>query len=659
MKKLKMHSPDLTQENIAKIRDLFPGCVTEARDQATGMLRLVVDFDQLRQELCSDKVEGPQERYCLNWPGKRDGLLAANISISKTLRPCREDSLNFEFTKNLFIEGDNLEALKLIQETYLGKIKLIYIDPPYNKDGDLIYRDRFATDQRTQEIASGERSTEGAKLVANPEGSGRFHSNWLNMILPRLKLAKNLLTRDGAIFVSCDKGEHPRLRLIMDEIFGQSNFVADLVWAAGRKNDSKLVSISHEYIICYARDVEFLREKKIKWRQRKKGIDDIYKQYDRLTKKHDNDYLAISEGLKSWFDELPNNNPAKAHKHYNCIDHRGIYFPDNISWPGGGGPKYEVLHPKTKKPVKIPSRGWITRDSMKMQEWIEDDRVHFGTNEEAVPCIKSYLKDREFMAPYSVFYQDGRAASKRLRSLMGSNLFEFPKDEFVLQEIVEMLTEKNDIVIDFFAGSSTTAHSVMLQNAVDGANRKFIMVQLDESTSENSIAYKAGFNSISEISRERIRRAGTKILDGEYHPDWNKDVGFRLLKIDSSNMKEVFYRPDDLKQEDLLDSAENLRADRSAEDLLFQVLVDWGVDLTLPIRNATLHGKTVYFVDENALVACFDKDVNEGLLRELASLDPPPLRVVFRDNGFNSDAARINAEQIFRQLSPSTEVRAI
>lgn len=659
MKKLKMHSPDLTQENIARIRELFPGCVTEAQDQVTGNLRLAVDFDQLRQELSSNIVEGAQERYCLNWPGKRNGLLAANTSISKTLRPCREESLNFESTKNLFIEGDNLEALKLIQETYLGKIKLIYIDPPYNKDGDLIYRDSFATDQLTQEIASGERSTEGAQLVANPEGNGRFHSNWLNMILPRLKLAKNLLTRDGAIFVSCDKGEHPRLRLIMDEIFGQSNFVADLVWAAGRKNDSKLVSVSHEYIVCYARDVEFLRENNIKWRQRKKGIDDIYKQYARLAKKYSNDYLAISESLKTWFDKLPDNNPAKAHKHYNCIDQRGIYFAADISWPGGGGPTYQVLHPETKKPVKVPSRGWMTSDPNKMQEWIDDDRVHFGNDEQTVPCIKSYLKDKEFMAPYSVFYQDGRAASKRLRSLMGGNLFDFPKDEFVLQEIVEMLTEENDIVIDFFAGSSTTAHSVMLQNAVDGASRKFFMVQLDESTSKNSIAFKAGFNQISEISRERIRRAGTKILDGGHHPDWNKDVGFRVLKIDSSNMKEVFYHPDDLNQEDLLDAAENLRADRSAEDLLFQVLVDWGVDLTLPIRNATLHGKTIFFVDENALVACFDKDVSEDLVRELANQDPPLLRVVFRDNSFDSDAARINVEQIFRQVSPSTEVRAI
>jgi len=288
MEKLKMHSPDLTQKNIAKIRELFPDCVTEAKDE-NGKLRYAVDFDQLRQELSDHIVEGPQERYHLNWPGKREALLAANAPIAKTLRPCREESVNFDATRNLFIEGDNLEALKLLQETYLGEVKMIYIDPPYNTGKDFIYRDSFASDQATQEIAAGERTEEGARLVANPEGNGRFHSNWLTMIAPRLRLAKNLLARDGAIFVSCDEGEQPRLRLIMDEIFGQSNFVADMVWAAGRKNDSRLISVSHEYIVCYARDSEYLREKQVTWRQRKKGLDEIYAQYDHLKRQHSAD----------------------------------------------------------------------------------------------------------------------------------------------------------------------------------------------------------------------------------------------------------------------------------------------------------------------------------------------------------------------------------
>lgn len=657
MDKLKMHSPDLSQDNIAKIRDLFPGCVTEARDEVMGTVRLAVDFDQLRQELSGHVVDGPQERYRLDWPGKREALAVANAPINKALRPVPGDSLQFDETKNLFIEGDNLEALKLVQDTYLGQIKLIYVDPPYNTGKDFIYRDSFASDQVTQEIASGERSEEGARLVANPEGNGRFHSNWLTMITPRLRLAKNLLTRDGAIFVSCDEGEQPRLRLIMDEIFGQSNFVADMVWAAGRKNDSRLISVSHEYIVCYARDSEYLREKQVTWRQRKKGLEDIYGQYERLKRQHGIDYKSMTEGMKEWYRSLADGHPSKAHKHYAHVDVRGIYFPDNISWPGGGGPKYEVLHPTTKKPVKVPSRGWMTSDPKRMQEWIDDDRVHFGDDENSVPCIKSYLKDKELQTPYSVFYQDGRAASKRLRALMGGDLFDFPKDELVLQEVIEMMTDGDDIILDFFAGSSTTAHSVMLQNAKDGGNRKFIMVQLDEAADEKSEAFKAGFKTIPEVSRERIRRAGKQVLESECHPDWNRDIGFRVLKVDTSNMKDVYYRPDELKQSDLLDMVDNVKEDRTSEDLLFQVLVDWGVDLTLPIRRETVHGKTVFFVDDNALAACFDRGVTEELVRELAKHEP--LRVVFRDNGFVSDAVKINVEQIFRQLSPSTDVKAI
>ncbi len=662
MEKLKMHSPDLSQENIAKIRDLFPGCVTEARDEATGQLHLAIDFDQLRRELGDHIVEGPQERYRLDWPGKREALALANTPINKALRPIPAESLQFDTTKNLFIEGDNLEALKLIQDTYLGQIKLIYADPPYNTGKDFIYRDSFVSDQVTQEIVSGERSEEGARLVANPEGNGRFHSNWLTMIAPRLRLAKNLLTRDGAIFVSCDEGEQPRLRLIMDEIFGQSNFVADMVWAAGRKNDSRLVSVSHEYIVCYARDSEYLRENGVTWRQGKKGLEEIYAQYERLKRQHGQDYKAMTAGLKEWYRDLADGNPSKAHKHYSNVDRSGVYFAADISWPGGGGPKYEVLHPTTGKPVKVPARGWMTPDPKKMDDWIKNDRVHFGVDENSVPCIKKYLRDSEFQTPYSVFYQDGRAASKRLRALMGGDLFDFPKDELVLQEVIEMMTEGSDIILDFFAGSSTTAHSVMLQNAKDGANRKFIMVQLDEATAEDSEAYKAGFKTIPEVSRERIRRAGKQVLDGQCHVKWNRDVGFRVVKVDTPNMQDVYYRPDQIDQKDLLAAVDNIKPDRTAEDLLFQVLADWGVDLTLPIQRETVQGKTVFFVNKSPhagpdLIACFETGVTEDLVKELATLEP--IKAVFRDNGYMSDAAKINVEQIFRQVSPGTDVKSI
>jgi len=513
--------------------------------------------------------------------------------------------------------------------------------------------------QFAQEVAASERNEVGERLVANPDGNGRFHSNWLTMIAPRIRLAKNLLTQDGAIFVSCDEGEHPRLRLLMDEIFGQSNFVADMVWAAGRKNDSRLVSISHEYIVCYASDVEYLRGKQVTWRQRKKGLDEIYAQYERLKRKHGKDFKAITEGMKEWYRSLVDSHPSKAHKHYAHADARGLYFPDNISWPGGGGPKYEVRHPVTKKPVKVPSRGWMTSDSKRMQEWIDDDRVHFGDDETFVPCIKSYLKDKEEQTPYSVFYQDGRAASKRLRTLMDGDLFDFPKDELVLQEVVEMLTKGDDIVLDFFAGSSTTAHSVMLQNAADGGNRRFVMVQINELTSSDSAAYQSGFKTIPAVSRERIRRSGHKVKhDNAGNSGIDKlDVGFRVLKIDSSNMKEVFYTPDAVSQEQLFDQVNNIREDRTAEDLLFQVLLDWGVDLALPISKETIAGKTVYFVDGTALAACFDEGVSEDFVKLLAKREP--LRAVFRDSGFATDSVKINVEQIFKLMSPSTEVKTI
>lgn len=656
MDKLKMHSPDMTQENIKKIQALFPDCVTEARDE-NGKLRLAIDFDQLKQELSDSIVEGPQERYHLNWPGKREALLAANAPIAKTLRPSRDESVNFDTTENLFIEGDNLDVLKLLQETYLGKVKLIYIDPPYNTGKDFIYKDSFASESFIHQIASGERNEEGARLVANPEGNGRFHSSWLTMIAPRIRLAKNMLRQDGAIFVSCDEGEHPRLRLLMDEIFGQANFIADMVWAAGRKNDSRLVSVSHEYIVCYARDVEYLRSKQITWRQRKKGLDEIYAQYQRLKRQHGQDFKAMTEGMKKWYRSLADGHPSKAHKHYSNVDKRGIYFAADISWPGGGGPKYEVRHPVTKKPVKVPARGWMTPDQKKMEQWINDDRVHFGDTEESVPCMKKYLKDSEIQTPYSVFYQDGRAASKRLRALMDGDLFDFPKDELVLQELVEMLTEGDDIVVDFFAGSSTTAHAVMLQNASDGGNRRFVMVQLDENTSEGSAAFQAGFKNIPEVSRERIRRAGKKILEGQCHEDWKKDIGFRVLKVDTSNMSDVFYSPNQTSQSDLDLLVDHIKPDRTDEDLLFQVLLDAAVELTLPITLREVGGKPVYFVDENALVACFAQGISEDLVKELASFQP--LQVVFRDDAFESNSMKINAEQIFKQLSPNTVVKAI
>lgn len=663
MNKLKMHSPDLTQAHIEKLAELFPNCLTETRG-ADGLVKRGIDFDQLRQELSTSIVEGPQERYQLNWPGKREALLTANAPIAKTLRPCREESVDFDTTQNLFIEGDNLDALKLLQETYLNKVKLIYMDPPYNTGSDFIYEDDFAEDTESYFLRSNQRDEAGNQLVANSESNGRFHSDWMSMMFSRLRLAKNLLTSDGAVFVSCDEGEQSRLRMMMDEVFGMSNFVADMVWAAGRKNDSRLISISHEYIVCYAKNAEHLKEEKITWRQRKKGLEEIYSQYAKLKREFGTDYPGMTDALKSWYRDLADGHPSKAHKHYCQIDRRGVYFAADISWPGGGGPKYEVKHPLTQQPVKVPARGWTTPDPLKMASWIADERVHFGEDETTVPCLKKYLIDSEQQTPYSVFYQDGRAASKRLRTLMGGDCFDFPKDEGVLQELFAMMTARGDIVADFFGGSGTTAHAVMAQNALDGLNRRYLLVQLPELCGSGSIAHQMGYENIADISKERIRRAGAKVKqDYAGNPNIDKlDTGFRVLKIDSSNMKEVFYAPDAVSQDLLSDQVNNIREDRTSEDLLFQVLLDWGVDLALPITQETIAGKAVFFVDANvhgspALAACFEEGVSEDFVKLLAQREP--LRVVFRDAGFASDSVKINVEQIFKLMSPGTEVKTI
>lgn len=653
-----MHSPDLTQDNIAKIRELFPGCVTEARDEATGAVRLAVDFDQLRQELSTSIVEGPQERFHLNWPGKREALLAANVPIAKALRPCREESTNFDTTKNLIIEGDNLDALKLLQDNYLGKVNVIYIDPPYNTGSDFIYEDDFSENIGDYLRKSNHVDREGNKLSTNTFANGRFHSDWLSMIYPRLALARNLLAENGVIIVSIDDTEVANLRKVMNLVYGQQNFIATVVWQGGRKNDSRYISVGHDYLLIYARNESRIRELGVKWRERKTGVDE-----------------ALAAGRAAWAES--GNNPARATSLYRAwlskqedltasvtrfknIDDTGrIYNADkDLGWPGGGGPRFEVLHPITKRPVSIPGTGWRFTEA-RLKEQIDADLVEFGPDDKKIPRGKTFLEELDSQVPESIFTQIRTTASQRLARLIGPGIFEYPKDECVIARWLNVVTDSDPeaLVLDFFAGSGSTAQAVQLLNAADGGNRRFIMVQLPQPCDEKSDAFQAGYETISDITKERIRRAGKKILEGECHPEWNGDVGFRVLKIDTSNMKDVYYRPDELDQSSLLDMVDNVKEGRSAEDLLFQVLVDWGTDLTLPIRRETMQGKTVFFVDDNALVACFESGITENLVKELAGHEP--LRVVFRENDFVSDAVKINVEQIFRQLSPSTDVKSI
>jgi len=626
MEKMKMHSPNLTQENIARIRELFPGCVTEAQGD-DGKLRLAVDFDQLRQELSESIVEGPQERYHLNWPGKREALLTANAPIARTLRPCREESVDFDTTKNLFIEGDNLEALKLLQETYLGQVKMIYIDPPYNTGNDFIYEDDFAENAEEFLKRSNQKDAEGNRLIANTEANGRFHSDWLSMIYSRLKLAKNLLSDDGIIFVSIDDNEAHNLRKVCDELFGIENLFGIFQWRRRQRADNRnqsRVSPDHEYIVAYSKSGTSIL----------KGTEINLDKYSNLDNDPRGPWASIDLSGLATATQRPN-------LHYDIVDpNTGISYPPN------------------------PSRGW-SKSKENVLKMIEEGRILFPKSPSGRPREKKFVKDLQSNVTGFSTCLDSKVVgyttngTREVTELIGGKFFDFPKPVNLLKELLIQATSFNDVILDFFAGSATTAHATMQLNAEDGGNRKFIMVQLPELSDEQSEAFKAGFKTIAEISKERIRRAGQKVLEGECHEGWNKDIGFRVLKIDSSNMADVYYTPDAIEQGQLKIFTDNIKSDRKPEDLLFQVLLDWGVDLSLPIRKETIQGKTVFFVNEPPydLVACFDTGVNEDLVKELARVEP--LRVVFRDTGFVSDAVKINVEQIFKQMSPGTEVKSI
>ena len=675
MDKLRMKSGDAVEGNVAKIAALFPHCVTECEQMLMGGGKktvLKIDWDKLRAELDSELIQEGEERYQFTWPDKRAASRLANTPTDKTLRPDLEDSKDFWNTENLYIEGDNLDVLKVLRENYLGKIKMIYIDPPYNTGNDFVYNDDFAQGREEFEQSSGLFDEDGNQVVdpmqRNAESNGRFHTDWLNMIYPRLKVARDLLKDDGVIFISIDENEVENLKRVCDEIFGAKNFVAELIWSAGRKNDSKYISVSHEYILSYFRNADHIKENKIIWREKKQGLDDIYSAYAKLKKEFGNDIKAIEKGLKTWFKALPDGHPAKDHKHYNRVDNKGIYFASDISWPGGGGPKYEVLHPLTGKPVKVPSRGWIT-NSTTLHEWIDADKVDFGESEKSVPTLKAYLCDNEYAVPYSVFYKDGRAASKRLATLMGDKMFENPKDEEIIQRIIEFCgIQDGDIVMDFFSGSGTTAQSVFLASINKKINIKFILVQLRELISEDNATAEKGKkvaraaialcdelgvpHNICEIAKERIRRAGEKVKAEAGLQGQDLDIGFRVLKLDSSNMEDVFYTPEDFDETKIVGLIDNVKSDRTPLDLLFQVMPELGIELSAKIEEKYVNGKKVFFVDGTYLVATFDTDVNESTVTEIAKMKPDYF--VMRDASAANDNVLDNFEQIFRHYSPDT-----
>lgn len=644
MEKLKMHSADLTQENIAKIRELFPACVTAATDEH-GKVRLVVDFDQLRQELNDHIVDGGKERYHLNWPGKRQALATANAPIAKTLRPSRDESVDFDETKHLLIEGDNLDALKILQETYLGKIKLIYIDPPYNTGNDFVYDDDFSEGSNAFLIRSNQKDTSGNRLLSNPESNGRFHSDWLDMIYPRARLARNLLSDDGIIVASIDENEVSNLRKVFDEVFGEENLLFQITLLCNPKGRSqdKYVANCHEYLVGYSKQ------------SLPKGAVNVSKNDEEIA---ENYKLKDERGR---YRELELRN---THREFGKHNRKNLYYPfyvgptGSVSLEPSSG--LEPVYPDWDDGFEGCWTWGVDKARAQLNEVVARKvkgswkiyRKNYAESEdgEATKQVKSIWTDKKFHT------EKGQAAFNDLFQTK-EKIFQSPKSVDTIRELLAMGSTKDSIVMDFFAGSGTTGHAVFEQNAIDGGSRQFILIQIAEETAEGSEAKKAGFATVAEITKERLRRAGNKVRGQGGHATWNQDVGFRVLKVDASNMQDVYYRPDEVGQKDLLHAVDNIKPDRTAEDLLFQVLVDWGVDLTLPIRRETVQGKTVFFVDENALVACFDTGVTEELVKELA--DREPLRVVFRDNGFVSDAVKINVEQVFRQISPGTDVKSI
>jgi len=638
MEKLKLHTPDLTAQNIDKLAQLFPNCVTEATGE-DGKLTRSIDFDQLRQELSGSIVEGPQERYYLDWPGKREAILTANAPIAKTLRPCREESVDFDTTKNLFIEGDNLDALKLLQETYLGKVKLIYIDPPYNTGEDFLYKDDFVEDRRAYLLRSNQEDETGNRLITNSLANGRFHSDWMSRIYPRLKLARTLLREDGSIFISIDDREIHNLRKACDEIFGEANFLTTFIWEKRTNRENrKVISSRHDNILCYCRDAGRVRE--------------VIRQL-KMTDKALSNY------------KNPDNDPE------------GLWKSDPATAQAGHGTKdqfYVLIAPNGKRHELESGRCWLYTEPV-MKKEIEEGKIWFGKDGNGVPRVKTYLEAKERgLVPESIWFAEDVATNEIAKNLLkelfdGKSVFDTPKPVDLIKRIIELSSDSDSIILDFYAGAGVTAHATFAQNAEDGGNRRFILVQLDEDCPEESDAYKSGFKSVAEVAKARIQKCGQLIgrqmnesdensqVKIEFEPRKSQDFGFRVLKIDTSNMRDVYYAPDAVEQGSLLAQVDNIRPDRTAEDLLFHVLVDQGVDLALPIAEETITGKKVFFVDGNALAACFDDGITDELVKEIAKRQP--LKAVFRDANYGSDSVKINVDQIFRLLSPETEVRSL
>jgi Adenine specific DNA methylase Mod len=624
MDKLKMQTANSVQENISWISSRFPDCITERKDE-NGNIVQAIDFDKLRQELSSEIVEGREERYQFTWPDKKKAILLANSPINATLRPCREESVDFDNTQNLYIEGDNLDVLKCLKETYMGKVKMIYIDPPYNTGNDFVYEDDFAESTSEYLANSGQYDEQGNRLVTNSESNGRFHTDWLNMIYPRLKVARDLLSEDGVIFISIDDNEQKNLKNICDEIFGESNFLAQIVWERSFSpiNLMKHFSPSHDYVLCYAKNIE------------KANCNGIPR-----SKEADNRYSN------------PDNDP------------RGVWSSSDISvGPAIAENIYTITTPSGRNVEPPAGRSWsLSRKAFR--ERLQDNRIWFGPDGNGVPRIKRFLNElkKTGITPMTIWkhpeVDHSQGATQKLAQLFdGKKFFDYPKPVGLIERCIQLYSEKDSIVLDFFSGSASTAHAVMQLNSEDGGNRKFIMVQIPEITDEKSEAYKAGYKNICEIGKERIRRAGKKIKEDSPLTTQDLDTGFRVLKLDSSNMEDVYYAPSEYSQDDLFAKTENVKADRTPEDLLFQVMLELGATLDSRIEQQTIEGKTIFNVADGYLVACFDAEIDDAVVTAIAKMEPQ--YAVFRDSSMADDSTATNFEQIFKTYSPTTTTKVL
>ena len=622
MDKLRMESPDMVAQNIDRIAALFPNCVTEMLDEERStpekkVYKRAVNFELLKQMLSPDVVDG-DEAYEFTWVGKKAAIVEANKPIRKTLRPCVAESKNWDTTENLYIEGDNLEVLKLLQESYLGKVKMIYIDPPYNTGNDFIYADDFMRSQEEENEQMGMYDEDKNRLFKNTDTNGRFHSDWCSMIYSRLMLARNLLTDDVVIFISIDDNEQENLKKCCDEVFGGQNFVAQLVWerAYAPKNDARFISNSHDYVLMYARNL-----------------------------------------ANFVIGRLPRTEEANARYQNPDNDPRGVWKPSDLSVKTyNAACDYPITTPSGRVIEPPAGRCWSLSKNAFLER-LQDNRIYFGADGNSVPCMKRFLTELKYdgMAPTSImFYKEvghSQEGAKEVTKLLDAGAFDGPKPVRLLTRLLTLANLKDDsIVLDFFSGSATTAHAVMQMNADKGSHIKYAMVQLPEMCDEEGTAYKAGFSTICDIGKERIRRAGDKIKSESPMTTQDLDIGFRVLKLDDTNMKDVYYAPDDYDQGMLAGLESNIKDDRTDLDLLFGCLIDWGLPLSLPYKSEKIDGCTVHTYNDGDLIACFDANIPESVVKEIAQRKP--LRAVFRDSGFASSPEKINVFEIFKLYMP-------